>query len=264
MTWQSAGICAAIAVPSASLLSPQTPWALQVLVWQAPSVPGQSAAVRQPRQWPAPSHCLLPSQVVLAGSAGLEGTPAVQTSSVQGLLSIGLSLSSFTATIWPLPSHRLCLQSPAPCCGTTVPAATGASPHTPCALHVRTWHAVSVPGQVAATTHWTQRPLPSQMLPPPHAVLAGAGACEGEPAVHRSSVHGLPSSGTSLSSVDTRALPLPSQSLTLQSPAVWTGVRMPAALFETPQAFWMQVRVRQSPSVPGQSAAVRQPTQRPC
>src|ERR1051325_11164107 len=158
MTWQSAGICAVIAVPSAILLSPQTPSALQVRVWHAPSVPGQSAAVRQPRQWPAPSHCLLPSQVVLAGSAGLVGTPAVQTSSVHGLLSIGLSLSSFAATIWPLPSHRFCLQSPATCCGTTVPDGSGTSPHTPSALHVRTWHALSVPGHVAATTHWTQRP----------------------------------------------------------------------------------------------------------
>src|SRR5262245_13751438 len=102
------------------------------------------------------------------------------------------------------------------------------------------------------------------MLPPPQPVLAAMGACEGTPAAHRSCVQALPSSGTSLSSGDTRGLPWPSHSLTLQSPATCTGVSMPAALFRMPQTFWMQVRVRQSPSDPGQSAAVRQPTQRPC
>src|SRR5690349_9542280 len=43
-------------------------------------------------------------------------------------------------------------------------------------VHVRAVQALSIPGQLAATTHWTQWPLPSHTFPPPlrHGVAAGA------------------------------------------------------------------------------------------
>ena len=77
-------------VPTAALVTPQTPAALQVCVWQVVSVP-QLAAVMQPTQAPCALHIRLVPQVVPVDQVGFEATPAVQTSSVQALPSTGLS-----------------------------------------------------------------------------------------------------------------------------------------------------------------------------
>src|SRR5262249_29401046 len=95
-TLQSPGTWLASSVPSATLRPPDTKFASQVRVWQAVSWPGQSSAVRQPTQWPAPSHSFWPPHDVPDDSGGFDGTPVVQTSSVQALPSVGRSALSGT------------------------------------------------------------------------------------------------------------------------------------------------------------------------
>jgi hypothetical protein len=104
-TLQSPDTWPPITVPSATFCTPQVWFASQVRVWQAVSCPGHSAAVRQPTQWPTPSHWFWPPHDVPDESGGFDGTPAAQTSSVQALPSVGLSLSSATVRWPPLPSH---------------------------------------------------------------------------------------------------------------------------------------------------------------
>ena len=65
-----------------------------------------------------------------------DGTPAVHTSFVHGLLSFGTSLSSACDVVPPLPSQTTLWQSPTVCAMTAVPDAMNAVPQTP-ALHVR-------------------------------------------------------------------------------------------------------------------------------
>jgi hypothetical protein len=74
-----------------------------------------------------------------------------QPSTVQGLPSSGTSVSSGAGVVPPLPSHTSCWQSPAVCVARTVPCGAATTPHTP-AVQVRCAHAVSVPGQSAAST----------------------------------------------------------------------------------------------------------------
>jgi hypothetical protein len=63
-------------------------------------------------------------------------------------------------------------------------------PHVP-ERHVRVRQIVSVPGQSAAATHWTQLPAPSQTVPPfeLHAVPATEFAQPGVPPVHVAVAH---------------------------------------------------------------------------
>src|SRR5437762_3868040 len=108
-------------VPAATLFVPH--WLLvQVRVWHAVSLPGQSLAVRQPTQAPAPLQSRLAPQLVPEATGTCEGAPDVHTSVVQALPSFGLSVSSVTTTTAPAPLHWLFLQSPLTCAMTAVPA----------------------------------------------------------------------------------------------------------------------------------------------
>jgi hypothetical protein len=74
---------------------------------------------------PSPSQKLPPFwvQAVSAAELACEGTPLVHTPSVHWFASVGTSLSAFTITIAPAPSHCDTLQSPAVCAATCVPDA---------------------------------------------------------------------------------------------------------------------------------------------
>src|SRR5690349_10241259 len=108
---QSPGACTGVGVPAGANENPQV-LLIQVRVWQSLSWPGQVEAVKQPTQEPFASHTWLPPQEVPAGKAGFEGTPLVQTSLVQTLLSTGRSASLFTTVTPPMPLHWFSLQSP--------------------------------------------------------------------------------------------------------------------------------------------------------
>src|SRR5437667_457735 len=114
--WQSPAVWAAVGVPCGAKLTPHAPF-VQTRTAQSLSLPGQSAPVRHDTQWPAPSHSVPPEspQLVRAGEGGFDGTPFVQTSSVQASPSTGRSPSSATLTRVPAPSQRLARQSPAVC-----------------------------------------------------------------------------------------------------------------------------------------------------
>jgi hypothetical protein len=73
---------------------------------------------------PAPSHALPPfwKQNVPTAVGGLLGVPAVQTSSVHSMPSIGRSVFWSAAMTPPAPLHWFCLQSPRVCAVVTVPA----------------------------------------------------------------------------------------------------------------------------------------------
>src|SRR5581483_7082280 len=122
-------------------------------------------------------------------------------SDVQALSSFGRSPSSLTTALLPLPSHESPLQSFAVGSASLVPWETNVTPQTPAALQVRVRQALSVPGQSDATVQPTHWPLALHRLAPPHDVPAAAMLCTGSPALHRSSVHGFTSSGTSVSSL---------------------------------------------------------------
>jgi hypothetical protein len=98
-------------------------------------------------QTPAPLQMPPPPHGVLSGSNGLEGTPAVQTSFVQMLLSTGTSTLSGLLMVLPWPSHSMTLQSfdiwPV---GRLVPIAVKLNPHIP-PVHVRALQKSSVPAQ---------------------------------------------------------------------------------------------------------------------
>src|SRR5262249_4557635 len=82
--WQSPAVCAGSGVPAAVKSCPHL-FCAQVRVWQASSAPEQSAGARHSTQLPIPSHTALPIEQGLPEGAGLwTGTPASQTSSVQG------------------------------------------------------------------------------------------------------------------------------------------------------------------------------------
>ena len=112
----------AVGVPAAVLLKPQR-LLIQVRTRHAVSCPGQSAAITHSPQAPLPSQMRPPGpQTVPTGDTGFEGVPAVHTSSVQALLSLGTSVLSVALTTVPAPSHSLARQSPAVCIGVRVPA----------------------------------------------------------------------------------------------------------------------------------------------
>src|SRR6185369_16700345 len=93
------------------------------------------------------------------------------------------------------------------------------------------------PSQSAAPVHATQWPAPSQTLPPLAAqgVPAPATGFVGVPALHLSSVHASPSTGTSRSSATSLTPPFPSQISRTQSPPTWCEVGVPSATFAVPQ-----------------------------
>src|SRR5262252_224276 len=74
-------------------------------------------------------------------------------------------------------------------------------------------------------------------------------------------VHGLRSSGTSVSSLTVAIEPSAAHWSFLQSPAVWTERAVPAATFMLPQTPAVQVRWTHSVSGPEQSAATLQAAQ---
>lgn len=188
---QSPGVCIATGVPLAVKLKPHT-CAEHVRVWHSVSVPAHCVGALHCTQAPAPSQNDPPLWVHAVSTArgGLDGTPAVQTSSVHCMLSTGTSALSFTLTIAPDPLHWFFLQSPAVCDATGVPLAAKLNPHT-FAVQARVWHSVSVPGHVDATTHSTHAPAPLQNEPPfwLHVVPDPVGGLEGMPAVQTSLVH---------------------------------------------------------------------------
>jgi hypothetical protein len=77
----------------------------------------------------------------------------------------------------------------------------------------------------------------------------------GAPEVHASSVHALPSTGTSVSSTTAVTAPEPSHTFLRQSPGVWAVVVEPDGLCDHPHVPETHARLLQSVSAPGQSAA---------
>src|SRR4051812_10024176 len=75
------------------------------------------------------------------------------------------------------------------------------------------------------------------------------------PPTQESKVQSFPSSGTSESSLSIRVPPAPSQTTTLQSPAVWMAIGFPSAANEKPHCPPVQMRVLHSVSAPGQFGA---------
>lgn len=116
-------------------------------------------------------------------------------SDVHALLSSGKSLSLFAAIVEPFPSHTSILQSPSFWVGNGVPFALKSLPHTP-SVHVRVWHALSVPGQSSTARHSTHFPLPSHNVPLfEHGLPAAFAICSATPStLHTSSVHSFISS----------------------------------------------------------------------
>src|SRR5262245_4210672 len=164
---------------------------------------------------PEPSQTLPPIELHAAPAivGGFEGTPPVHRSSVQSSPSTGTSVFSGTSTALPEPSQRFSLQSPVVCAVVGVPIAVKLVPQTP-AVHVRAWQSSSMPGQSEGIAHPTQEPAPSQTTAVPQEAPAAVGGFDGTPAVHTSSVQGLPSSGTSVSSSASCAIPAPSHCFT--------------------------------------------------
>jgi hypothetical protein len=198
--------------PAAAYEAPHLP-AVHVRVAHIVSVPGQVAAVTHPAHAPWPSHVWVPPHEVPAGATVSDGVPATHTPGVHGLLLAGTSVLAATLMTVPIPLQVRTWQSPAVWLGVTVPAAANEKPHLP-PVHVRVSHAVSCPGQVAAVVHPVHAPWPSQVWVPPHGVLATSGGFDGVPAVQRSAVQGLLSTGTSVLSTALTTLPAPSHSST--------------------------------------------------
>src|SRR5204862_1304762 len=125
------------------------------------------------------------------------------------------SVWSTAVAVPPWPSHCTCLQSPGVCVVSGVPCVVLATPQTPF-VQVRWWHSVSVPGQPEAVRQLTQAPWPSQIVLVPQLVPAETLGLLGVPAVQTSLVHGLPSTGRSVSSLTVTIAP-PLQTFFLQS-----------------------------------------------
>src|SRR6185295_15843465 len=105
-------------------------------------------------------------------------------------------------------SHWLERQSPGVGLPTMVPAGALFTPQVP-AVQVWVWQAVLAP-QSLAVEHWTQAPLPLQVVPPPwlQEVPCDLFGCWGVPATQVSLVHWLPSSaGTSVLSTALVVMP---------------------------------------------------------
>ncbi len=234
--------------------------AVQVRDWHSLSCPGQVDATRHSAQAPLPSHTVpvpsahTPPAIVF----GFEGTPPVQMSSVQALLSTGLSLLSGIATIAPEPSHCCDLQSPAVCAAIRVPAGALEKPQTP-TVQVGVWHSLAAAGQSLAEAQPTQAPLPSHLVvapAAPHAVPAAEFGFDATPPVHTSSVHSLLSLGLSASSLTSATAPLPSHCFALQSPAVCPATTVPLATGAVPHFPASQVFVTHSLAGVGHSSGL--------
>ena len=173
---------------------------------------------------------------------------------VQALPSTGMSVSSLTVRDCPIPSHSSCLQSPpiCGCAGSTFPTAAFWTPQVPF-VQVCVWQVVLVP-QSAATLQPTQVPWPLQIKLAPQAVPLARFGFVGTPAVQTSVVQALPSTGRSRSSLTMSELPV-MQTVFLQSPGVSPDTAIPSAMLAVPQTPLVQVRWRQSVSVPGQAVA---------
>jgi len=96
----------------------------------------------------------------------------------------------------------------------------------------------SVPPPHVLPSDFLHVPLPSHASLPLtlHAELMAVGGFDGLPcALHKSCVHGLPSTGLSLVSTEVTVFPAPSHSRTLQLPAVCPWDKsVPAAVYEKP------------------------------
>jgi hypothetical protein len=172
-------------VPSAVLLKPQVPF-VHTLVWQAVSVPGQSAAPLHPTQLPEPLQTMPLPQTVVWEANVCTRVPLLHVSIVHGFPSSGGSLSGANPQVPE--TQTAFLQSPA------VPG-----------------------GQSAAVLHPTQAPCPLQ-TPVAQAVPATELTCDGTPPVQMSWVQGFESLGTSLSSAMNPQVP-EAQTAFWQSPA---------------------------------------------
>src|SRR5581483_8196640 len=86
------------------------------------------------------------------------------------------------------------------------------------------------PGQMPTRLQSTQAPWPSHTVVavPPQGVPASSAGFDGTPPVQRSAVHGLPSTGRSVSSAASVTSPAASQTLWRQSPAVCAAIGVPA------------------------------------
>ncbi len=167
---------------------------------------------------PAPSQWVPPLAVQAVDiPANVDvGDPLLQPSTVQTLpSSAGLSASRLAGTSLPLPSHWFCLQSCSTWSGVGVPAAMAVLPQA-LFVHWNIRQDVSVPQSlfIVQPIHW---PLPSQCWLVPQVVVSGSDGCDGVPLVQTSLVHGLPSTGRSVSSLTCMVLPWPSHWAFLQS-----------------------------------------------
>jgi hypothetical protein len=131
------------AVPRVAFAVPQA-LAAHVGVAHVVPVAGQSLAITQPTQLPAPSQKWPPPSVhgMPIETGGFDGTPLVHTSIVHCLLSTGRFASSTTILTPPAPSHSAFLQLPIGCVVVGVPFGWNEVPQTP-AVHVRDSQSVS-------------------------------------------------------------------------------------------------------------------------
>src|SRR5262245_58734474 len=126
------------------------------------------------------------------------GEPLSHESTVQGSPSSGMSWSSFTAIVAPLPSQTRVLQSPlGP--NTSVPAGAGMRVHTSQPTHLGSQHWFGPDGQILSETHPgpAHEPSPSQWQVPLQEVVAGSGTWEQTPPMHAAVSQGFEDCGQS-------------------------------------------------------------------
>ncbi len=234
---------------------PHTP-ALHVRVLQKSSVPEQSVGSVQPTQWPVLSQTSDVPHAVPESTGGFDGTPAVQRSEVQGLLSTGTLVLSIAETTLPIPSHWLTWQVPLVCMLVLVPCAAKALPQT-WDEQVTVAQSELAPVQSEAALHSTQAPLPSQ-TPAAHVVLMGSGTAEGTPLVHVPMRQGFVGIGRSLSSATMVSWPMPSHTGRWQSPGMGSVEMGPCGTGVVAQAPFVHATLRQALGEAGQSDAVLQ------
>src|SRR5262249_12683286 len=155
------------------------------------------------------------------------------------------SVSSFTVTTTPEPSHVFFLQSPVACMLVGVPAAANVNPHV-LLTQLRVLQSGSDEGRAAAALQPTHEPPAVDTRPVQQDVPPARGVWDATPPEQLSVVQGLLSLGTSVSSFPAMTPPEPSQVFFLQSPAVCMLVGVPAAANVKPHIPEVQVRVLQS------------------
>ena len=118
----------------------------------------------QPRHAPLPSHTRAPPHEVPWARGGFEATPAVHTSPVQALPSVGTSVLLIELPTAPAPSQISSWQFPAVCVAILVPEATSTVPQK-CATQVAVMQTLPVAGQSPAMSQLPAiPPVPEPLL----------------------------------------------------------------------------------------------------